>query len=72
MYMMVGIDTSKFRDLPNDVEFARLLVAEENLVVLPGSIFKCNNFVRLVICPPPEKLRDAVARITDFCARHHV
>lgn len=70
MYLMVGIETHKFKDIPNDVEFARLLVTEQNLVVLPATIFKCPNFVRLVICPPPDKLREAVARISEFCQKH--
>lgn len=72
MYMMVRINPSKFKDIPNDVEFARLLVAEELVVVLPATIFQCPNFVRLVICPPPDKLREAVKRIDEFCKRHHI
>lgn len=72
MYLMVKIDTTKFKDIKDDVEFARLLVTEENVVLLPATIFQCPNFVRLVICPPPDKLEEACQRIAAFCQRHHV
>ncbi|RYG55085.1 aminotransferase class I/II-fold pyridoxal phosphate-dependent enzyme [archaeon] len=38
MYVMFEIKTDKFVDLPSDVEFARLLLAEENVFVLPGQV----------------------------------
>jgi len=70
MYMMVGINTHEFRDIANDLEFAMKLLQEENVFVLPGKIFRCENFVRLVICPPPDKLEIACKRIQEFCFRH--
>jgi tyrosine aminotransferase len=48
------------------------LLEEENVFVLPGKIFKIENFIRIVICPPPEMLREAVDRIRQFCQRHHI
>jgi len=37
---------------------------------LPATIFNFPNYIRLVICPPPEKLTEACDRIAAFCARH--
>lgn len=66
----VGIEIDKFKDIPNDVEFARKLLQEQVVFVLPGKIFKCENFVRLVICPPVNKLEEACIRIREFCENH--
>jgi tyrosine aminotransferase len=70
MYMMLGIEPKEFADIPDDVEFARLLLEEELVLVLPGKIFRVNNFVRLVICPPVDKLEEAANRIISFVERH--
>jgi len=71
MYMMVGIELDQFKDFKNDIEFAKALLSEESVFVLPGQIFNIHNFVRLVICPPANKLEDACERIAQFCQRHH-
>jgi len=70
MYMMVGIETSEFVDIQDDVEFAKKLLEEELVFVLPGRIFKFENFVRLVICPPMDKLAEVCVRLDAFCSRH--
>jgi tyrosine aminotransferase len=70
MYMMLGIKPQNFNNLQDDVEFAKLLLTEENLSILPGTIFTCPNFLRIVICAPVDKLNDACDRIEAFCKRH--
>lgn len=70
MYMMVGIKPENFIDIKDDVEFAKGLLTEENLSILPGTIFTCPNFLRIVICAPEDKLNDACSRIESYCARH--
>ena len=71
MYMMIGIKVEEFADISDDVEWSQKLLKEESVMVLPGSIFKAPNFVRLVLCPSQEKLMEAVTRIKNFCARNH-
>jgi tyrosine aminotransferase len=66
----VVIDFSKFKDIADDLEFSQKLLQEELVVVLPGRIFKGENCIRLVICPPIDKLEEACNRIEAFCARH--
>jgi tyrosine aminotransferase len=70
MYVMLGIDISKFKDIKSDLEFVQKLLAEESVLVLPGSIFQMPNFVRLVLCPTQEKLRCACSRLASFCHNH--
>ncbi|KAI9323320.1 tyrosine aminotransferase [Dichotomocladium elegans] len=70
MYMMVGVDITKFKDISSDVEFSQKLVAEENVLCLPGQCFDYPNYIRLVITPPADSLREAYDRIAEFCARH--
>lgn len=38
MYMMVGIEIEKFKDIENDVQFSAKLLDEENVVCLPGEV----------------------------------
>lgn len=70
MYVMVGIEVAHFTDIVDDVEFAQKLVAEENVLVLPGAAFAIPNFVRIVFCAPKEKLSEAFERMAGFCKRH--
>ncbi|KAL6077116.1 Tyrosine aminotransferase [Balamuthia mandrillaris] len=70
MYAMIQIHMDKFKDIKDDVDFTQKLLTEENVFVLPGSIFGAPNFVRVVICPAKEKLEEACDRIAAFCLRH--
>lgn len=38
MYVMVGIDFSKFKDLKDDVNFSEKLMEEESVLCLPGQV----------------------------------
>ncbi|CAO3667082.1 unnamed protein product [Umbelopsis vinacea] len=72
MYMMVGVNISEFKDIADDVDFTQKLVAEENVLCLPGQCFGYPNFFRIVITPPADRLEEAYSRMKDFCARHHI
>lgn len=69
MYMMCRIDVQNM-DIDDDVEFCKKMLAEESVGLLPGSCFGADNFFRVVICPPEDKLCVAWDRIKDFCKRH--
>jgi len=71
MYLMVGIDMEHYPEYKDDIEFAKALVVEQAVFVLPGTIFRAPNFFRVVICPPPEKLKDAMERLKEFCEAHY-
>lgn len=64
MYMLVGVPTTLYAD---DVEFCVDLLREQNVSLLPGSIFGAPNFVRIVFTKPIDQLREAVRRIGEFC-----
>ena len=71
MYLMIGIEPNCFDDgIKDDIDFARQLVQEEHVLVLPGSAFGAKNFVRVVICPPKPILHEACNRIKAFCTAH--
>ena len=38
MYIMVGIEVSKFKDIADDLEFTAKLLAEKSVFVLPGQV----------------------------------
>ena len=79
MYAMIQIDESCFdfpvpqetRDHASiDQSFARLLLEEEAVSVLPGTCFGAPGFLRVVTCAPTSVLSEAFGRIAHFCDRH--
>lgn len=66
----IKIDTNVLRGFKDDIDFAKRLIEEESVVVLPGQCFTLANYFRIVVAPPPTVLREAFARIADFCHRH--
>ncbi|KAG0292216.1 hypothetical protein BGZ97_005658 [Linnemannia gamsii] len=72
MYVMISIDIAQFKDIPNDIVFTEKLLGEESVMCLPGSVFQCPNFIRIVFTSPSEVLQEAYTRMAEFCARHHV
>jgi len=69
---MIGIKPDVFDFGTDDVVFAQQLVAEENVLLLPGTAFNIKGFVRIVFCAPKDKMAEATARMAAFCARHTV
>lgn len=70
MYVMVRVEFDRLEGFADDTDFSAKLLVEENVFVLPGQCFSMPSFFRLVTCAPPEILREAIMRTTDFCARH--
>ena len=72
MYIMIGLELSFFKEeIRDDIQFAKLLYAEQNVCVLPGRVFGAPNFVRLVTCPSVDILEDACDRFQEFCEAHY-
>eukprot|EP00984_Skeletonema_dohrnii_P031476 scaffold24019_cov159-Skeletonema_dohrnii-CCMP3373.AAC.1 len=80
MYAMIKIHAHLFdEDIYDDVSFMKLLLEEENIVVLPGRAFGMGQeeerdtpVFRVVFCAPEDVLRCASERISSFCSRHAV
>ncbi|KAF9918028.1 hypothetical protein BX616_010553 [Lobosporangium transversale] len=72
MYVMIGINVAEFKDIENDIVFTEKLLGEESVMCLPGSVFQCPNFIRIVFTSPSEVLQEAYNRMAEFCARHHI
>ena len=78
MYAMVRIHVRLFDDdIHDDVSFMKLLLEEENIVVLPGQAFGLDKedhdttpVFRVVFCAPEDVLISACERISTFCGRH--
>jgi tyrosine aminotransferase len=70
MYVMVRVELDRLVGFTDDTDFSSRLLMEENVFVLPGQCFNMPSFFRLVTCAPPEILREAIQRATDFCARY--
>lgn len=70
MYIMVGIQVTKFVDIESDIDFSQKLLNEESVFVLPGQCFGAKNYFRIVFCAPMDKLAEAYNRMSEFCTRH--
>lgn len=71
MYVMIQININNLQEtIKDDADFAKKLLEEENLFLLPGQCFNMPNFIRLVICPPEETIREAFQRFSLFCSRY--
>jgi tyrosine aminotransferase len=55
MYLMVGIDPAKFKDIKNDVDFTQKLLREQSVFCLPAIVFDSPNFFRIVTSVPKVK-----------------
>lgn len=71
MYIMVEVLFDQFKSEISDISrFAEALLAEESVMCLPGTCFKCPNFFRVVFTLQASILEEACGRIAEFCARH--
>eukprot|EP00419_Tripos_fusus_P029839 CAMPEP_0172714908 /NCGR_PEP_ID=MMETSP1074-20121228/67242_1 /TAXON_ID=2916 /ORGANISM="Ceratium fusus, Strain PA161109" /LENGTH=467 /DNA_ID=CAMNT_0013539435 /DNA_START=73 /DNA_END=1476 /DNA_ORIENTATION=+ len=70
MYVMVRITPDALLGIGNDdVTFARELLREESVAVLPGQCFMLPGYFRVVFAPPVDVLDQAWDRIEAFCQR---
>ncbi|VDN03452.1 unnamed protein product [Thelazia callipaeda] len=66
MYMIIRIEQQIYG---TDESFVRDLLAEENVFCLPGCVFHCAGWLRLVLTYSEEETREACNRIRQFCLR---
>lgn len=73
MYVLVKLSLDAFKtddEQFDDVQFAKSLLAEESVLLLPGSCFRAPGYLRLVVTVPEDELQRAWDRIEAFCERH--
>lgn len=72
MYMLVGVNIDRLRNIKNDVEFTQRLLSEKSVFCLPAKCFECPNFFRVVLTCPENIAQEACVRIADFCKNHRI
>lgn len=65
------MDVNKFKDIENDMELVHKLLEEENINVLPLSIFggELNGF-RILTCAEKGLYEEFLERMKEFVERH--
>ena len=72
MYLMVKLKIENFNSkyIKDDISFCKLLLNEEAIFVLPGTIFNINNYFRCVTCPPINIMKQVGQRLKIFCKKY--
>lgn len=71
IYMLLGIQLDKFKDLKTSVAFMRRLAEEESILFFPSECFNYPNFLRVVLSTSEETIKEISKRITEFSKRHY-
>jgi tyrosine aminotransferase len=72
MYMFLGVDVEKFKDIASSIDFMRKLAEEESVFLVPSECFNYPGFLRIVISSSEEILSEAADRIAEFAYRHNL
>ena len=70
MYMMVRIDKELLKDLADDIDFCKKLLAEQNCLTFPSQCFFEEGFFRMIICTTPAIINEFGDRVEEFCKAH--
>ncbi|CAD6256736.1 unnamed protein product [Miscanthus lutarioriparius] len=70
MFVMVKLDLSCLQDIKDDMDFCCRLAKEESVVVLPGRVVGCKDWLRITFAIDPPSLEDGLDRLKSFCLRH--
>ena len=71
MYMMVKIDIAQFKDITDDIDFCKKLLADQNVLTFPSQCFFERGFFRMILCTKPETINEFGDRLQDFCTKHY-
>ncbi|KAL4434856.1 hypothetical protein ABPG74_021195 [Tetrahymena malaccensis] len=70
-YISVLIDLNQFKNFKNDVDFLQALNEEENIQILPLSVFKGDaQGFRMMSCATKKIYESFIPRLVEFCQRH--
>jgi len=72
IYMLVEVELTKLRGISSTWEFCRRLLLKERVFCLPGDLFQAPGYIRIILCPRLDILKEALARIKGFVVSLHL
>jgi tyrosine aminotransferase len=70
MYMLVKIEMSYYKDITDDIDFCKKLLAEKTVLCMPSTCFFEKGYFRIVLCHPQASFEEFTKRLSEFCAEH--
>ncbi|XP_026442254.1 probable aminotransferase TAT2 [Papaver somniferum] len=70
MFGLVKFNPTLMKDINDDADFCFKLAQEESLIILPGTTFGMENWLRIMFAVEPTSLEDGLLRLKAFCQRH--
>ena len=67
---MIGIDIETFKDIEDDIDFAKKLLNEKFVLVFPCQAFFARNLMRIILCTTTDILDEFAKRLREFCEEH--
>lgn len=71
IYMLLGVELEKFKDMKSATEFMRKLAEEESVFCFPSECFNFPGFLRVVLSTSEEIINEISKRIIEFASRHY-
>lgn len=69
--LQVRIELAKFPEFSSDIEWSKALLAEQAVVIIPGTAFEFPGWFRTLLSAPRNVLQSAWQRIAAFCKEHY-
>lgn len=70
--MLIKVQLENFPKFSSSLEFMQKLANDRNVFVFPSECFYFPGFIRIILVPPEEILKETCDRILEFCSKYYM